>query len=611
MNTEPLHRNLYVRWSALLRPHTGYLTIALSAMFCAMAVQIALPKIVGWVIDDLLTTGTIAAGWAVLPWIGARSLTAAFGIVFACLAVMIAVRAGLQYVQNSLLALTGEKVHIDIRQRLFVHLQRVPIAYFDKTYTGRIMARITTDADALWHLVNDGARNIVGPVVSMVVITVILFRLNTRLAWSVALILPVVIFLFAVTRQRARAASRLRQEKLADIYSRLQEQIAAVRIVRIFGQGNEESRSFLADLKELCQRNMHLLKTNYFLGAQMELVTGVTTAAVLCFGGIAVTRGSISVGELVQFYMYAGMLFVPISQLVNTSATVFSTAEVALERIFSLLDQPEAEEVRAGGQPCPPLTGRISIEDLSFGYEPGRLILQNVDLRIKPRETVAFVGPSGVGKTTIVNLLCRFYSPTSGRLRVDDHDITALEIESYRQQISYVTQDSFLFSGSVTDNIRYGNPGISDDAVERAARLANAHDFIMQMPQGYQTAIGERGVNLSGGQKQRLNIARALVRDPRILIMDEPSSALDAESESTLLEALATVFKDKTCIIIAHRLSTVMAVERIFVFSGGRVVQEGPHRELIKVDGVYRELCRKQLVGYGGSATRNAPMGTE
>jgi ABC-type multidrug transport system fused ATPase/permease subunit len=246
------------------------------------------------------------------------------------------------------------------------------------------------------------------------------------------------------------------------------------------------------------------------------------------------------------------------------------------------------------------------VHELTFGYDRQKPFLHDISFNIEKGETVAFVGPSGVGKTTLVNLLCRFYSPVNGGIRIGGRDIGVYDVESYRRHISYVTQESFLFTGTVAANIRYGNPSIGPDEVEKAARLANAHEFIKNLPNGYDAELGERGVNLSGGQKQRLNIARALVRNPDILIMDEPSSALDAESESTLLEALQTVFRDRTCIIIAHRLSTVMAVDRIFVFDAGRIVQTGPHRELIAADGLYRELCRKQFLGFGGAGPKDA-----
>lgn len=526
--------------------------------------------------------------------------------MLAVLVALVGARAVIIYFRNISLALVGERIHVDIRRKLFDHLQRLPIAYFDKSFTGRIMARLTTDTDALWHMLYNGSLNVVAPVITILVVTVILMRIHVGLTLLTFAIIPVFVVLYHRARSRARVVTQNRQDTLAEIYSRLQEQISGIRIVRIFGRSRDESEEFKGDLKNLLAKNMDLLRTYGKLGLRSEFSTGAATAMVLCLGGLAVSKGQITVGELVQFYLYAGMLFAPLQMITNTSAQVFTAGEVAMERISELLDQPPAEELAGRGDPCPALGGGFSVRNLHFAYDAEKTIFDGLNMEIEPGQTVALVGPSGVGKSTLVNLICRFYHYERGTIAVDGHDIKDLEVESYRRQISYVAQDSFMFSGSIAENIRYAAPEATQADIERVARLANAHEFITHMPKGYDTELGERGVKLSGGQRQRINIARALIRNPRILIMDEPTSALDAESEAVILDALESVFKGLTCIIIAHRLSTVMKVDRIFVFNNGVVAQQGTHRELVAQDGVYRELCRRQFVGFGGSESPRA-----
>ncbi len=293
----------------------------------------------------------------------------------------------------------------------------------------------------------------------------------------------------------------------------------------------------------------------------------------------------------------------PILSIANTFARTFSQAEVALERIFELMDQKPAAEF-AGGIRCPMIAGRVRIEELSFSYDGGKPVLSDINLQIEPRWTAAIVGPSGAGKTTLVNLICRFYDFSDGKILIDDIDLTSLEVQSYRAQVGYIFQETFLFSGTIFQNIQYARPEASREEVLEAARLADADSFITGLPRGYDTPLGERGVNLSGGQKQRISIARALLRKPRLLIMDEPTSSLDAESEAVILKAMETVLKGMTRIVIAHRLFTVMHADRIFVLDKGRLVQEGAHDDLSGREGLYRDLCQRQFLSSGLSEDR-------
>jgi ABC-type multidrug transport system fused ATPase/permease subunit len=394
-------------------------------------------------------------------------------------------------------------------------------------------------------------------------------------------------------------ATRNQRETLSSLYARLQERISGVRTIRIFAREQEESRLFGMDLRALYDKNVPLIRSWSRFGMRSYWITAAANACILCIGGIVVAHGGFSIGNLVSFSLYAGMLFGPLGQLVDSYAQLMTNGEVAMRRIFEVLDEPVGSEVSSGSEPCPALRGEIRLESVSFSNTPHRPVLRDVSIEIRPGERAAIVGPSGGGKSTLVNLICRFYSVDGGRILVDGADITRWDVKSWRRRISYVAQDSFIFSGTIMDNIRFGKPEATDAEVERAADHANALETIRAMPQGFTTIAGERGITLSGGQRQRIAIARALVLDPSIIIMDEPTSALDAESESILLEALDSVFKGRTCIVIAHRLSTVVNSDRIFVLSGGTIVQEGRHAELVAVPGIYRELCTRQFLTGG------------
>lgn len=591
----------YRRWFSYALNYWPYLLVALGTVVAVISVDAFLPQVVSWVIDSVLTT---SSPLVTLPWIGGVDRTVFFLGLFGALVFLVSIRSVFQYHRTVLLALVGEKIHLDLRNALFDRLHRLPISYFDKSYTGKIMARITTDTDALWGLLFNGVNGIVAPLISFCIVIVLVASADPWLTLVIFLVVPVFFTVYSRARKKVIRAARLQRDVLSRIYSRLQEQIAGIRIVRIFGRASGEKAIFSAILTKLYHRNLTLMKCNGGLGAKGDFIVGFGTAMILCAGGLAVAAGRITIGQLVQFYAYAGMLFLPIQTIANTMAQTLSNAEVAMERIFELMDQEPAAELE-GGEPCPPVEGRIELRNLSFAYHSGIPALTNVSLKIEPGTMTALVGPSGAGKTTLVHLICRFYQAQTGELRVDGRDLSGLEVESFRSQISYVSQDNFLFSGSVAENIGYAKAGATRAEIEDAARLANAHEFILALPQGYETILGERGVNLSGGQRQRINIARALVRHPRILIMDEPTSALDAESEAVIFQALTNVFRGLTCLVIAHRLSTVMNADSILVFDQSRLVQSGTHQGLVDQPGIYRDLCLRQLIGPGGVTPGN------
>jgi ABC-type multidrug transport system fused ATPase/permease subunit len=588
-------RRLFIRWLGYVRHYSGWMALSMVAVIAVILIDLTAPRVFAFVVDVLLAPASRVSARASLPLLGEMGLGQAFICVGAFLALLVLCKAVLQFCKTMLLSLVGEHIHLEIRGSLFEHIHRLPISYFDSSFTGKIMARVTTDADALWGLLYNGVNGVVAPLLSLTLILIVVATTAPALSLVLLLVLPVFAILYFWAKKRNQSAIRNQRETLSSIYARLQEQISGVRTVRTFGMAGEESSRFMDILKRLYGHNMALMKTIGTLGSLSDVIVGLGTALVLCLGGSFAARGAISVGQLVQFYAYAGMLFVPIQTIANTLAQTFSQAEIALERIFELMDQEEAKEF-SGGMPCPPLEGAIEIENVDFSYDGKKPVLRELSLSIPARSAVAIVGPSGAGKTSLINLICRFYDFQKGRVLLDGIDITTIEATSFRAQVGYVSQDSFLFSGSIFENLQYAKPDATMEEVREAARIANADDFIRAMPEGYDTILGERGVKLSGGQRQRINIARALLRRPRILILDEPTSSLDAESESIIIEAMGSSFRDLTRIIIAHRLSTVMAADYIYVLDDGRLVQQGRHAELAAVDGLYRTLCSKQFI---------------
>lgn len=588
------------RWLAFVARHKRWVALGFLSTGVAIAVDVSVPKVIRFIIDDMLKGRAASGGGVDLPVLGTTELERAFVAILVLLLGLFVVRAVCTFLRSYSLTIVGEEVHLDVRQALFDHLQKLPIGYFDNTYTGRIMARITTDCDALWHLAVNGITNILAPAITIVVVLVILFTIHVKLTLMTLILVPLLAILYQWTRKKVLKSGLAQREVIADLYSKLAERINNIRLIRIFGRGEQESIAFGKQLRELYDRNVEMVGAGAVLGSTSVMLTDITTALVLCLGGMAVIHGAITAGNLIAFYLYSRMLFAPLENIVRSSTKVFTDAEVAMKRIFEMLDTPVARELHGLNRPCPRLNGNLLVEHLHFAYSADAPVLQDVNLTVEAGQRVALVGPSGGGKTTLVNLMCRFYHPTSGRILADGHDISEFEIESFRGQIGYVFQENFLFSGSIAGNLRFAKPDAQDAEIEEACRRANAHEFIARLPHGYQTEIGERGVRLSGGQKQRINLARVLMRNPSILILDEPTSALDAESESVILEALDTIFREKTCIIIAHRLTTVMSADRIFVIDKGRLVQQGDHKALLASQGLYRELCRKQFVGFGG-----------
>jgi len=498
------------------------------------------------------------------------------------------------YGQVYLLAYAGHKLVYDLRNSLFAHLQRLSLRYYDQTRTGETIARMTNDITLIQTGLTTGLRDFLMDILTLLGILVFLFYLHWRLSLITLVTFPLVILAVNIYGRRIRRFTGLMQEKVGDISSQLQETFIGIRVIKAFTMEEGERERFKARNYQTLQAGMKSAQTLATVTPVVELFMVAGMVLVFWYGAQEVVKGHLTTGELTAFIGYLGMASAPINGLTR-AISLFQQSLAAGDRVFQLLD--EEVEIKEPPHPIvlPEVRGRVVFENVAFAYRSGEPVLENINLTVEPGEVVALVGKSGTGKSTLVNLLPRFYDPTAGRVTLDGHDLRSLNIKWLRSQIGLVPQETILFGVTIGENIRYGRPEASQSEVEEAARRANAYDFIMRLPQGFETVVGERGVTLSGGQRQRIAIARAILRNPRLLILDEATSSLDAESEITVQEALSRLMKERTTFVIAHRLTTVMGADRILVIEDGTIAEEGSHEELLSKGGLYCQLYEAQF----------------
>ena len=578
----------------LLRPHWKGMTVALLAVAVAAGTELLEPWPLKIVLDYLLQ-GRHLSGWAmdVVGWIGNDKL-AVLNFAVVAVAVIAIVGAGSSYLENWLTTTIGQQIMHDLRRTVYHHIQRLSLAEHDEKRTGDLIGRVTDDIESVQDFVTTALLGIVTNVFTLVGMLGIMLYMNWRFTLISLAIAPVLFAVVLFLTRKIKSASRDVRKKESELVSTVQEVFSSIRVVKAFAREDYEQRRFERQSLENVETALKAQSLKMKLSPVVEIIVAIGTCLMLGFGARLVMAGKLTPGGLVLFLFYLGKMYKPMRDLSKMTNTV-SKASVGFERIREILDSESKLRDLPRARRAPAFKGKIEFERVSFGYTREEPIIEDVSFTVEPGQVAAFVGPTGAGKTTIINLIARFYDPLSGRIKIDGTDIREFKLRSLRSQISFVLQDTLLFRAPVWQNIAYGRPESSRAEIMRAAELANADEFIKEMPEGYDTMVGERGVTLSGGQRQRIAIARAMIRHTPILILDEPTSGLDAQSELAVIDALDRLMKDKTSIVIAHHLATIVHADCIFVVKDNQIAEHGTHDELLSANGFYAELYKIQF----------------
>jgi ATP-binding cassette, subfamily B, bacterial len=585
-----------IRITDLLYAHWGTLTFAFIAVIGESLTDLLEPWPLKIVFDYVFGSKPMPDWLAgIISFIG----TDKFSILdFAVLAVIVIAIFGAisSYIEKYLTTSVGQWVMHDLRRVLYSHIQRLSLSYHDQKRTGDLISRCTTDIDAVQSLISQVLLGMLVNILTLAGMMLVMLYLNWAFTVIALLVAPALFFVVYHYTHRIKNASRAMRRQEGEVVSVLEEVLSSIRVVKAFAREDYEQKRFERESRESVEKALEARNFKAKLPPLVEIIVAAGTCLVLWYGARLVVAGSLTSGELLVFLLYLGKMYKPMRELSKMTDTI-SKADVGWERIREVLENETQVRDLPGAKRAPRFKGRIEFDHVGFAYNGNGPVLEDLSLQIEPGQMVALVGPTGAGKTTIVSLLPRFYETASGQIRIDGTDIRRYKQKSLREQISFVLQESLLFHATVAQNIAYGKPQASHREIVRAARLANADEFIDRMPETYEAMIGERGVTLSGGQRQRITIARAIIRDSPILILDEPSAGLDAESEKLVFDALENLMQGKTSIVIAHRLATVRRADLIFVIDQGRVVEQGTHEELLARGGLYSRLYELQFRG--------------
>lgn len=566
-----------------LRKYTGVLMLTIISMLLLVGVQLLVP----WIVKQMV-------GIVTEPGITQEELTRITRLALLALGAYV-LRMGLQFVRSYMAHLAGWGVVADVRASLYEHLQRLSLRFYENRQTGQLMSQLVNDTDLLENLIAHAIPDLAANTLMLAGVVVILFNINPTLTLLSMLPVPLIILAMRAFNVYVRPAFRARQNKLGELNAALNDNLSGVREIKAFAREEAELvrvGDHIRQYRDSMLRALRLMATFHPL---IEFSSSLGTIVLIYFGGRFIIGQTLAIDDLVAFFLYLELLYQPIRELSRVWENV-QQALAGAERVGELFKEaPSVVERPDALTLAEKAKGEIVLQDVSFQYEPGEIVLEGINLTIPSGSVVALVGPTGVGKTTLANLIPRFYDVSAGAILIDGYDVRDLSIKSIRQQISIVLQDVFLFHGTVRENILFGRQDANSQEVEQAARIANAHEFIERMPQGYDTLIGERGVKLSGGQRQRIAIARAVLKDAPILILDEATSSVDTETELLIQQALEKLMIGKTVIIIAHRLSTIRNADLIVVLDGNRIIEQGNHQELMQRNGLYRRLIDVQL----------------
>ena len=594
MTSQAVKKPKGLRIIDLLRPHWKALTLALLAVAGETATDLAEPWPLKIVLDNLLQ-GKRLPGWmsGVAGWMGTDKL-AVLNFAVMAVAVIAIVGALSSYLEKYLTTSVGQWVMHDLRRTLYHHIHRLSLAEHDKKRTGDLIGRVTSDIEAIQSFITTALMGILANVLTLLGIVVVMLCMSWRFTLISLAVAPALFLAVYFFTGRIKKASRDVRKKQSELVSLVEEVLSSIRVVKAFAREDYEERRFERQSLENVETALVARSIKMKLSPVVEIIVATGTCLMLGYGARLVLAGQLTPGALVLFVFYLGKMYKPMRDLAKMTDTV-SSAAVGFERIREVLEIESGVRNLPHARPAPRFKGKIEFENVSFGYNQDQLILKDVSFQIEPGQIAAFVGPTGGGKSTIISLIARFYDPLSGEVRIDGTNIRNHKIKSLRQQISFVLQDTLLFHATIWENIAYGRPEANREEIIHAAKLANAHDFIEQMPEGYDTMVGERGVTLSGGQRQRIAIARAVIRNTPILVLDEPTSGLDAASEQVVFEALGHLMEGRTSIVIAHHLATVRRANVIFVVKDNTLVERGTHDELLAAGGLYSELYEIQF----------------